>query len=324
MHVLGRHLRPRVLVTDGVPLDVDVRIAGVPAAGRLVDVPLQRDGDRGGLVRPNLDGAAVESILRPARDHELVVAGRQAGFITPVDIEGETVVRRPERPRVHSQQADLVGEPMEAHRPIGRERSPASGVVQTDARWNLRPAIAVAHVEYEAAESGGHGRRAAPLDGDVAQRDALPGAHREVGVLDASAREAGAAEGQGGAREGATRLRGDLVRDAEAFAAVLVPPNNERRRQPGGVGQREGDRLVNVEGVVVVDVKGEDPADEARLPLDIPYLHHAPAARGTQLGSAHREHPRNAIPLPRRHLDIARLSAVTLERRVAGGEPDHR
>ncbi|MCE2516005.1 MAG: hypothetical protein J4F37_13545, partial [Acidobacteria bacterium] len=45
VHVLGCHLRPGVLVTNRVALDVDVGVAGVPAAARLIDVTLEGNRD---------------------------------------------------------------------------------------------------------------------------------------------------------------------------------------------------------------------------------------------------------------------------------------
>ena len=49
---------------------------------------------------------------------------------------------------------------------------------------------------------------------------------------------------------------------------------------PSPPGRRQGDRLIAVEGVVVVDIQGEEFTDEARAPLWVSHLHRALGAPG--------------------------------------------
>ena len=107
------------------------------------------------------------SISGPTRDHELVGPDRKTGLVAPDGVERQAVGRRPERARVHTEQPNLIGKPMNAQRLAGRQGCAARHVVHPDPGRNRWSAVTIPHVEHEMAELRGDLGHATPLDGDV-------------------------------------------------------------------------------------------------------------------------------------------------------------
>ena len=69
MNVFGRQLPPHGLVVDLVPLDVNVGVAGVPAARWQIRVAFHRHRDAAGVVLSNLEAAAGHTVFGSPREH---------------------------------------------------------------------------------------------------------------------------------------------------------------------------------------------------------------------------------------------------------------
>ena len=262
MHVLGRHLRPRVFVADGVPLDVDVGIAGVPAAGRLVDVTIEGDRDGAGLAGPDLDLPVMDAVLDAAGDHQLIRPGRHPGLVAAVHVERLPVRHRPEGAGSDPESPDLVGVAVHEDRVVRRQGHPAGRVEETDAGGHRTPRCGVGDLEADLADRRRRLGGAAPGNLDVAYGQALAAADGDVDPPGPLACQPRAVEGQRDAPQGCARFRLDLDL-APAVAAVLVPDDGERCSEGRRVGQGERDRFVDVEGVVVIDIESDQPADHA-------------------------------------------------------------
>ena len=116
-------------------------------------------------------------------------------------------------------------------------------------------------------------------------------------AMGAVARHSGAVEGQRDAPQGFARFRLDLDL-APAVAAVLVPDDGERCREGRRVGQGEGNRFVDIEGVVVIDVETDQPADHALPAANRAGLDLVAVGARTQLRIAQAVSVRDARPGP--------------------------
>ena len=262
VHVLGRHLRPGVVVADRIPLDVNVGVAGIPAARRLVDIALQGDRDGAGLVGPDLDPSMMEPILDAAADDDLVRPGGHASLVAPVHVEHLPVGRRPERAGGSRQSPDLVGIAVHEDCIVRRQGHPSGRIVETDAGGHGTARGGVGDLQANLAERRRRLGGAATDYRHVAYAQSVTATDGDIDPAGAVARQSRPVESQRDAPQGFSRFRPDLD-PAPAVAAIPIPDDGERRREGRRVGQGQGHRLVDVEGVFVLDVEANQPARDA-------------------------------------------------------------
>ena len=312
--VLRRDLRPHGVVLRVVARDMDVGVAGVPPLRGEVRVALEGDGEIRRLIRAHLEGPLVAAVLGAARRDEFVAPDREAGLVGTVDVEGEAVFGRPPRARVHPQETDLVGEAVDEDGALGGERSATGRVVEAKPGGDRSPARRILHRETQRAVAGRDGRGVAAHDLDVAQGDPLRAADGEVRVADAVRGEAGALQRHPGGGEHRAGRGGGLGFDggrfADSVAAVVVEPDAERSGEFRRVRDREVDGLIDVEREGVLDVEGEEGADDARPVADVARLKRIAAAVHAEFRAGDAERAGDVLPRPLEFDDVAGLAPV--------------
>ena len=91
MHVLGCDLSPHGDVLRLFAHEMQVGVAGVPAARRLVDEALQRNCDARELTGFHVDRALEDAVLGSFRRDDLVRSGRHLSLVGAVHVKGLTL-----------------------------------------------------------------------------------------------------------------------------------------------------------------------------------------------------------------------------------------
>ena len=289
---------------------MQVIVARVPTATRLIDVALERDRRFGRLSRPDVDRPLVDPILGALRGHEPIGPGRHVGFVAAIDVEHLPVRVRPDESRRRPQQPGVVRVAVHQQRPVRRQRRASGGVIQAQTGRHRSVGLRVPDLETQRADRGGRQGASAAHDHQIAERDAAARANGQVGSQDPLAGESRSVHVDGDLAQFGARLRPHQLRHAVAVPRVLVPGHGERLGELRRVHHRQIDRLIDVERVPVVDVEREQVPEQTGPSANGLQRRRNLAAIDAELRPVDVEDSRDAILRPCQRHHPARLSAV--------------